>query len=312
VTGRDLAAEPAPDGAATPAATPATTPATTPAGPPAAVPAATWAGIDWAAVRTVMRKDLTAVRRSKAIVLPMILVPLVLIVLLPISLGLLARSAPTLQVSDALGSPFVEDLTRPVLDLPERERLVVLVLGYLLSPLLLVIPLMVSAVLAADAFAGEKERRTLESLLHLPIADRDLFVAKVLGAFVPAVVISWASALLYAVLSNVIAWSAADGPILPFWQWALMVIWLAPAVALLALGLLVVVSSRAKTTQEANQLGGAVILPLIFLAAAQASALLLTPWPAVVVVGAVVWAAGLGLVAINAGRFTRDRLASRA
>jgi hypothetical protein len=83
------------------------------------------AGIDWTSVGTVLRKDLTAVRRSKAIVLPMILVPLLLIVLLPVSLGLLARSAPTAQVSDALSSPIVEDLTQPVLDLPERERLVV-------------------------------------------------------------------------------------------------------------------------------------------------------------------------------------------
>jgi ABC-type Na+ efflux pump permease subunit len=278
---------------------------------PAPVPSAR-SPIDWNAIRTVIRKDLTAVRRSKAIVLPMILVPAVLIVVLPTSLGLLARSAPTTQVSEALSSPFVEGLTQPVLELPERQRLVVLVLGYLLSPLLLVIPLMVSAVLAADAFAGEKERRTLESLLHLPIADRDLFIAKVLGAFLPAVAISWVSALLYAVLTNVIAWPAADGPILPFSQWTLMVVWLAPAVALLALGLLVVVSSRAKTTQEANQLGGAVILPLIFLAAAQASALLLTPWPAVVAVGALIWIAGLVLVVVNASRFTRDRLASRS
>ena len=43
-----------------------------------------------------------------------------------------------------------------------------LVNGYLLAPLFLIVPLMVSAVLAADAFAGEKERRTLEALLHLP------------------------------------------------------------------------------------------------------------------------------------------------
>ena len=43
-----------------------------------------------------------------------------------------------------------------------------LVNGYLLAPLFLIVPLMVSAVLAADAFAGEKERKTLESLLHLP------------------------------------------------------------------------------------------------------------------------------------------------
>jgi ABC-type Na+ efflux pump permease subunit len=261
-------------------------------------------------MKIVIRKDLTAVRRSKAITLPMILVPVVLIVVLPISIGLLARNAPTDQIDAALNSPLVRDLVQPILELPERERIVVLVLGYLLSPLLLVIPLMVSAVLAADAFAGEKERRTLESLLHLPIADRDLFLAKVVGAFAPAVLITWTGALLYVLLCNAIAWPTLGRAFLPFAQFTLMIVWIAPAVAALALGLLVIVSSRAKTTQEANQLGGAVILPLIFIAAAQASALLLAPVLAVVAFGVLVWAVALTLIAANARRFTRDRLAT--
>ena len=83
-----------------------------------------------------------------------------------------------------------------------------LVLGYLMSPLLLVIPLMVSAVLAADAFAGEKERRTLEVVLHLPISDRDLFLAKVLTAFLPAVAITWIGAAIYSAICNLVAWPA--------------------------------------------------------------------------------------------------------
>lgn len=267
---------------------------------------------DLHAIRVVIRKDLTAVRRSKSITLPMILVPMILIVVLPLSVGLIARNAPTDQIDNALSSPLVRNLVRPILDLPERERIVVLVLGYLLSPLLLVIPLMVSAVLAADAFAGEKERRTLESLLHLPIADRDLFVAKVLGAFLPSVVITWVGAVLYVGLCNAIAWPVLHHPFLPFAQFTVMILWVAPAVGALALGLLVIVSSRARTTQEANQLGGAVILPLIFLAAAQASALLLAPVLGVLAVGALLWIAALTLIAVNAKRFTRDRLAAAA
>ena len=89
-------------------------------------------------------------------------------------------------------------------------------------------------------------------------------------------------------------------------------LWVAPAVALLALGLLVIVSSKAKTTQEANQLGGAVILPLVFVAAAQSSGLMLAPVIGVLIAGAFVWALALGLITFNSRRFTRDRLASRA
>lgn len=268
--------------------------------------------MDWVAIRTVIAKDMRAVRRSKAIVLPMVLVPTLLLLIMPISIGLFARAAPTDQVTTALRSPLVQNLVEPILELPQREQIVVLVLGYLLSPLLLVIPLMVSAVLAADGFAGEKERRTLESLLHLPISDRDLFVAKVLGAFGPAVLITWVGSIVYLVVSNVVAWPVMQRPFLPFAQWAVMMVWVAPAIALLALGLLVIVSSKAKTTQEANQLGGAVILPLIFLAAAQASTLLLAPVPVVLGGGLVIWIISLALVIINARRFTRDRLASNS
>jgi ABC-type Na+ efflux pump permease subunit len=239
----------------------------------------------------------------------MIAVPIVLLVILPVVLGNLAKSV---DPGAALSSPLVRGLLGAIADLPPREQLPVLVLQLLLSPLLLVIPLMVSAVLAADAFAGEKERRTLESLLHLPISDRDLFLAKLLGAFVPALVITWAGSLLYGVVANVIGWSATGRLIIPFSQWSLMMIWVAPAVALLAIGLLVLVSSRARTTQEANQLGGAVILPLILLAAGQAAGFLLTPLPVVFVFGVAVWVVALAIVAWGSRRFTRDRLATAA
>jgi ABC-2 type transport system permease protein len=265
---------------------------------------------DWAAIRLVVGKDLRAVRRSKAIVLPMIIVPTVLLIVLPVGLGLFARHAPTTSVSGALDTPMLHRLAGPITHLPPREQIVVLVLGYLLSPLLLVIPLMVSAVLAADAFAGEKERRTLEGLLLLPIADRDIFLAKVLSAYLPALAITTIGSLAYAVLADVVAWPVMHRPLIPFVQWAVVIVWIAPAVALLALGLLVAVSSRARTTQEANQLGGAVILPLIFLAAGYASLLLLAPPLGVIAVGCVIWAIALALLARNGRRFTRDRLAT--
>jgi ABC-2 type transport system permease protein len=264
-------------------------------------------GYDWDAIRTVVRKDLTAVRRSKAITLPMLIVPVVLLVILPLVLGAVARGV---DPGTALQSPLVRGLLKGVVSLPEQEQLPVLILGYLLSPLLLVLPLMVSAVLAADAFAGEKERRTLEGLLLLPIRDRDLFVAKVLSAFLPALAISWGGGIVYAVVANISAWSATGRLIIPFAQWVVMMLWIAPAVAALSLGLLVLVSSRAKTTQEANQLGGAVILPLIFVAAGQVAPILLAPVWFVVAAGAAVWLLAAVILRYSARRFTRDRLAS--
>lgn len=267
-------------------------------------------GVDWGVVRAVVAKDLTAVRRSKSVVIPMVLVPLLLLVVLPLGIGLAARGQEAPGVADFLRT-VPGDLAGPILALPPEEQLIVLVNGYLLAPLFLIVPMMVSAVLAADAFAGEKERRTLESLLHLPVADRDLFLAKLLGAFVPSVVVSWAGFVCFAVVANGVAWPVMHRVFVPTRLWLVVIFWVAPAVAALGLGVMVRVSARARTAQEANQLGGAVILPLIFLAVGQATGLLLVDLPVAVAIGTGVWVVAAVLTVRGARRFTRDALATR-
>lgn len=249
-------------------------------------------------------------RRSKAVVLPMLIVPFLLMVVFPFTVGLAARLRTGVNLSSFLDS-VPDQVAAPLRRLPPEERLVVLVNGYLLAPLFLVVPLMVSAVLAADAFAGEKERRTLESLLHLPISDRDLFVAKLLGAYGPAMAISWIGFVAFAIVSNAVAWPVMHRVFVPTALWGVMIAWVAPAVAMLGLGVMVRVSARARTAQEANQLGGAVILPLIFLAVGQSTGLLLVDLPVAFAIGAAIWVVAIVLVARGARRFTRDVLAAR-
>jgi ABC-type Na+ efflux pump permease subunit len=266
--------------------------------------------VDPAAVRAVVRKDLIAATRSKAVVLPMLMVPVLLLVVLPAVVALGAGQGTTADVSSFLDQ-LPGELAAPVARLPQREQLVVLVNGYLLAPLFLIVPLMVSSVLAADAFAGEKERRTLETLLHLPITGRDLFLAKLLGAFLPAVAVSWAGFACFAVVANAVAWPVLHRVYVPTWLWLVVIVWVGPAVAALGLGVMVRVSARAKTAQEANQVGGVVVLPLIFLAVGQSTGLLLVELPVAIAIGGLVWAVAGALCWRGARRFTRDQLATR-
>ena len=265
---------------------------------------------DWTAIGGVVRKDLTAIRRSKAVLIPMLAVPTLLLVVLPAVIGLAARAGDPVGAEDILAR-MPGDLARPILDLPQREQIIVLVNGYLLAPLFLIVPLMVSAVLAADAFAGEKERRTLESLLHSSITDRDLFVAKFLVAYIPAVVISWGGFAVFVVVANTVAWPVMQRIFVPTVLWGVVIGWVAPAVAMLGLGVMIRVSARAKTAQEANQLGGAVVLPLIFASVVQSTGLLLVPAPVAFAVGAAIWAVALLLLWGGAKRFTRDALVAQ-
>jgi ABC-2 type transport system permease protein len=266
-------------------------------------------GPHWPTVFALMEKDLRAVCRSKAVAIPMLAVPGVLLVLLPLVLVIVTTRAGGGDVARFLGA-LPDGVSEPITRLPEHEQLVVLVNGFLLAPLFLIVPLMVSAVLAADAFAGEKERRTLETLLHLPVRDLDLYTAKLLTAFVPAVAVAWVSFLLYAIVSNAVAWPVMHRVYVPTAQWLVVILWVAPAVAALGLGVMIRVSARAQTAQGANQLGGAVIFPLVFLALGQATVLLAADVRVGLSVGAVLWCISLLLTARGARRFTRDTLAA--
>jgi ABC-type Na+ efflux pump permease subunit len=169
---------------------------------------------------------------------------------------------------------------------------------------------MVRAVIAADAFAGEKERRTMETLLHLPISERDLFIAKLLTGMLPAIAVSWGGFLAFCVVANAVSWGRVEGLLVPNQLWLVMIFWVAPAVALLGLGVMVRVSARARTSQEANQLGGAVILPLIFLAVGQSTGVLLVSLRLALAIGAAIWLTAATLVWRGASRFSRDRIAA--
>ena len=268
-------------------------------------------GPDWPVVWSIVRRDLTAVRRSKAVVIPMLLVPTLLMIVLPLVVGYAARTASSGEIGAAAFLDSVpRQLAEPIAALPPEAQLLTLILGFLLAPLFMIVPLMVSAVIAADAFAGEKERRTMETLLHLPVSDRDLFLAKLLTGLVPAITVSWSGFLAFSIVANGVAWGRVDGLLVPNRLWLVMIFWVAPAVAMLGLGVMVRVSARSRTSQEANQLGGAVILPLIFVAVGQSTGILLVSLDLAFAIGVVIWAIALFLVWRGSRQFSRDRIAA--
>jgi uncharacterized SAM-binding protein YcdF (DUF218 family) len=128
---------------------------------------------------------------------------------------------------------------------------------------------------------------------------------------VPAVALTWGGFACFSLVSDAVGWSVMHRFFMPTGRWMLIIIWVAPAVAALGLGVMVRVSARVQTTQEANQLGATIVLPLIFLAVGQASVLLLAPVVVVLGFGAILWLLALWLVRGGARRFNRDQLATQ-
>ena len=268
--------------------------------------------MSWRGIAAVVRRDLTVALGSKAVVLPALIVPIVLLVLLPLAAGLLPRAVDMASGGDleALFAILPTDVVAGLPDDPGLQAAYVLV-AYLLAPLILLVPVMFASVIAADGIAGEKERGTLEGLLLTPLTDRELAVAKLLAAWIPAVVLGIGGAVLYAVVGNLTVGTQLGRVVLPTTEFALMAFWVGPTFAAAALGAVSLVSVRVSTTQEAFQLGGLVVIPVVVMLVSQASgAMLLSPW-VLVVAGAVGAALAVGLIGVAAAGLSRARLGPR-
>jgi ABC-2 type transport system permease protein len=82
-------------------------------------------------------------------------------------------------------------------------------------------PAVLAATFAADSFAGERERKTLETLLATPIEEGALFLGKLIAAILLAVVGS-SLAVVAGVISTRV--SAGVWPLLDVGQYALLVV----------------------------------------------------------------------------------------
>ena len=265
------------------------------------------------AVRAIVARDLRVVVRSRAVLVPLIVVPALLLVVLPalaaLAPGLLG--AQDLAELEQLLERMPPALAEPLAGRSREEQVVLLLLGYLLAPLYLIVPVMVASVIAADSFAGERERGTLEALLYTPTTDAELVLAKMLAPWLAGVAVAWGGFAAYAVVANAAAWPVMGRIFFPTPVWWLLALWVAPAVAGLGLGATVLVSARVRTFQEAYQLGGVVVLPLVLLVVGQAAGVLFLSPTVVFVLGAAVWLLDALLLRFAIRGFRRGEILAR-
>ncbi len=268
--------------------------------------------MNWRAIFAIVHKDLKVVSQNKGVLLPITIIPLVLFVALP----WLTALAPTfVNVAGVSFSQIDELITRMPMSLQQElvgydlnQKVIVFFMIYMLAPMFLIIPLMVASVIAADSFAGEKERKTLEALLYTPTTDRELFAAKLLSAWLAAVAVALVGFLLYTVMANAAAWQVMHHIFFPNVMWLVLVTWVVPAVAGLGLGVMVLVSARAQGFQDAYQLGSVVVVPVLLLVFGQISGVMVLNVGVVLLLGLVVWLVNGLLLWLGSRSFRRDRL----
>lgn len=272
--------------------------------------------MNWRAIFAIARKDLRVVTKSATVMAPLIAVPLILLVLLPLVFGVLIS---ILDLSDPAMGDFQELLVlvpdglladfEPITT--DQQRIFLYVMGYLFVPFFLILPLMSATVIAADSFAGEKERKTLEALVYTPTSDAELFTAKVIAPLFASLLVTLIGFILYALVVNLTGAPLMGRIFFPNGLWLLVVFWVTPAASLLGIGVMVIVSSRVTSFQSAYQASGLVVIPVLLLMVGQLGGVLLLSPALVILIGALLWAIALILLWFGMSIFRREELLAR-
>ncbi|MHA1791436.1 MAG: ABC transporter permease subunit [Promethearchaeota archaeon] len=199
----------------------------------------------------VARKDWKEIKSNKQIIIPMAVIPLLFAVIYPILMIVLPLYGA--------GSTDFSDFEMYLPGRPGIEGFLYFFSDLMIKPYFTFIPLILTMVISSDSWAGEKERKTAESLLLLPLSDKDLFLAKVLASLIPGLLITWACGLMTFTIIDIAAFPILNRVYLPNLSWLYILFILVPILSFFSIFINVLVSTRAKDVKSAQQLGGSVI-----------------------------------------------------
>ncbi len=163
---------------------------------------------------------------------------------------------------------------------------------------------------AAYSIVGEKQARTLEPLLATPLTTIELLAAKVLGALLPALLLTAGYFALYVAGVAIAAEPGAFRVLLSPRSLAIVFV-LTPLASLLALQLAVCVSSRVNDVRSAQQIGALIILPISGLMIAQLFGTLQLTLALTAVIALVLVALNAGVLWIATVLFDREAILTR-
>jgi len=145
-------------------------------------------------------------------------------------------------------------------------------------------------------------------LLYTPISIEELFKAKLLGVFIPTYVITLMCSIIFGIIINIGGLLYFHKSIFPNIKWILIILYLTPAVAILGLTFTILISAKSKTFQEAQQLAGLIVLPIILLVIGQITGILLLTNMVLIIIGAIILIIDYILLQKIAKNFTAENL----
>jgi len=262
---------------------------------------------------TIVEKDLREFKGTNQIWIPVILLPLLVSIGLPVTVAFIpsamTASGAIPEVPAGLLKNIPEEMRLALNSLQKDEQLAFLFIAYYFAPTFLVVPLAIPAVLCADSFAGEKERKTIEAILATPISDSELLVGKMIVPLVASLSSSYLAFTIYSYLTNALIFHRF---IFPTSSWILIMSFLVPALTFFSVGTMIIISARSKGFREAQQMGGMIVLPVFVLLVTQLLGIMSMTGQGLVSTSIVLLTLDVLLLKYGSRTYNRDHLMSNS
>ncbi len=241
----------------------------------------------------VTQKDLSVFKKNKYVLYSLVAMPVIMGVVLPVIFIF------------ALDAEISSPLVTTSMALAAANQIVSIATMYLV-----LIASILPSIIASYSFVGEKIEKSLEPLLATPTTDGELLLGKSLAAFIPCIAVTFLGAVISAPIIDYWSYTRLGLFLIPNLYWVLVIGVIAPLSCIMSVEANIIVSSKVNDIRAAQQLGGLVVLPLVFIVIFASTSAQLSVWLAVgVSLGLAI--ADIALFYLSKATFQREEILTK-
>ncbi len=260
----------------------------------------------WSKAQTaIVKKDMREALSNKYCRITIFVAPMILATILPLIFIIIIYFNPQeLKEMDSLLKVMPVNIS--VVGL--ANMMFYYLINYLMPAYFLLIPTMAASIISGQSIVGEKERKTLETLLFSPLNTREIFIGKVMGCFLFAMMVSFSSFVMFLLVSGIGSMLVLHTFTIDLVMWAVVMLLLSPAISLLAITMMVLLSAKTETFQEAQQLSGYTIIPVMIIIISQVNGYILLGAGQMALIGLAIMLVAFVTLRVASGKFKVERL----
>lgn len=260
-----------------------------------------------ARIRTIIDKEWAEVFKNRMVIFTIGFMPIIFTIMPLVILYAIGASG---GIPDGTSADVPPQFISFCADLPAGDCMQIFMMNQFML-MFMMMPLIIPTAIAAYSIVGEKTTRSLEPLLATPITTTELLIGKALAAALPAVAITWICFVIFSLAAPLVGATPGLmkhilGPI-----WIIAVVVIGPLMAIAAVNMAVIVSSRVNDPRVAEQVSGVMVVPVMALLFGQIAGLIIINQNVMVLSVLFMLAVDAGLIYAGSRLFQRETILTR-